>query len=188
MIPNMITSLRYLLSVALLGLVTVDSKPARTLAFAIVCVTGLTDVLDGYVARRTVRSPPGALLDPLADEFAVVTGFLCLLAAGRAPLWLALLVFWSRSLFGLVRILSVAGGGAYAAPQATTRVKMGVLYGGEVVLFALYAFDSRLSFLRSDWIANATFAAIAGAVTIAVFDFVIWTHHGIIADLYRRGH
>lgn len=150
------------------------------------CVIGVTDVLDGYVARRTSRTESGGILDPLADEFAVVTGILCLLSVDVIPLWFAALVFWSRSIFGLVRILSLTRGGAYAAPRVTTKVKMGVFYVGEGILFGSYALGSHLTVLRALWFKDTVLALVTAAIAIAVVDFVVITHRHLLLALYTH--
>lgn len=52
-----------------------------------------TDVLDGWVARRTgTESDWGRILDPLADKIAFAAFLVCLNLMGRVPLWLVLVV------------------------------------------------------------------------------------------------
>jgi len=73
-LANALSALRFFLSVCFLW-----SNP--TLRFAAVIGALVTDVLDGYVARRfNAQTPLGAVLDPLADKVfvvaAVVTFFL----------------------------------------------------------------------------------------------------------------
>lgn len=50
---------------------------------------GLTDALDGYLARRFGwESKLGAYLDPIADKLLMTTLFVCFAVAGMAPRWL----------------------------------------------------------------------------------------------------
>ncbi len=67
-LPNILSSSRVVLAVAF---VLVDSVDAR---LALVGVAGVSDFLDGWIARRAhVQSRWGALIDPIADRvFALV--------------------------------------------------------------------------------------------------------------------
>lgn len=57
-------------------------------AMAVLGAAGLTDVLDGWVARRSRHATTlGKVLDPIADKVFFVTVAVSLIAAGRMPLW-----------------------------------------------------------------------------------------------------
>lgn len=63
------------------------------LALTLFLIAGISDGLDGYLARGLMqRSRLGALLDPLADKLLMVTAYLCLGIAALIPGWLAILV------------------------------------------------------------------------------------------------
>ncbi len=63
-IPNILSSSRVALAAAF---VAVDDANTR---LALVALAGVTDVLDGWIARRArVTSKWGALIDPIADRF-----------------------------------------------------------------------------------------------------------------------
>lgn len=62
-------------------------------AFWWLVAAGVTDALDGWLARRFGGvSRLGALLDPVADKALLVAGYVALAAAGIVPVWLAALV------------------------------------------------------------------------------------------------
>ena len=53
-----------------------------------VVVAAVTDILDGWLARRGQQvTSIGKLLDPLADKLLVSTALIVLLAMGRIPIW-----------------------------------------------------------------------------------------------------
>lgn len=89
-IPNLITVLRLLLVTPIVvGLLT-HHYP---LAFWLFMVAGLTDAIDGYLARRFQWiSRFGAMVDPLADKLLMVATFLTLGYLGILPLWLLTMV------------------------------------------------------------------------------------------------
>jgi cardiolipin synthase len=62
-------------------------------AAAVFLLAALTDVADGFVAKRiSGPTPLGAVLDPVADKLLMASVFLTLVAEGHLPVWLAALV------------------------------------------------------------------------------------------------
>lgn len=62
-------------------------------AFTVFALAGLSDGLDGWLARRfDRRSRLGALLDPVADKALLVSVFVTLAVLGVLPAWIAALV------------------------------------------------------------------------------------------------
>ena len=89
-IPNIITVLRILLVIPIMVLLA--RQEYRTV-LALFAVAGLSDGVDGFLARRyDWRTPLGAILDPLADKFMLVGVYLVLGWEGLVPFWLMLLV------------------------------------------------------------------------------------------------
>ncbi len=89
-IPNLLCVCRIFLVLPLLMLML---NGEYLWAFAVFAVAGITDGLDGFLARRfNWRSPLGAILDPIADKLLMVSAFLVLAATSLVPVWLALLV------------------------------------------------------------------------------------------------
>ncbi|WP_336486173.1 CDP-diacylglycerol--glycerol-3-phosphate 3-phosphatidyltransferase [Methylobacterium nigriterrae] len=73
-----------------------DEVGARLAAFAIFALAGITDYLDGYVARTYAQSSAlGRMLDPIADKL-LVSACLLMLAADRTiagpSLWAAIVI------------------------------------------------------------------------------------------------
>lgn len=88
-LPNLVSTSRFALA---LGFVATDASSVK---LALIGVASLTDVLDGWLARRTkVVSRFGALLDPIADRFFVLGVVVSYLAGGQfTPLQAALVMF-----------------------------------------------------------------------------------------------
>jgi len=64
-----------------------------TAAFFVFLVAGISDALDGYLAKRfNWTSELGAYLDPIADKALLVTIFVTLGLAGHLPVWLVIAV------------------------------------------------------------------------------------------------
>jgi cardiolipin synthase len=95
-IPNILTSLRLLLVPCFLG---ASMQRMYAVAFVIFVTAAVTDILDGWLARRwNVKSKFGALFDPAADKTLMVCGFLYYtfaseLPRGAIPGWLTFTVF-----------------------------------------------------------------------------------------------
>src|SRR5262245_62134538 len=104
---NQLTLLRVLLIPAFVILVTYSHLGWALIVFA---AAGLTDAVDGVVARRSgEKSNLGAWLDPMADKLLLVTTFVVLTLPGLGlanplPVWLTVLII-SRD---VVIVLTVA--------------------------------------------------------------------------------
>lgn len=56
-------------------------------------LAGITDVLDGIIARKTGSiTRLGRIIDPLADKLMQITAFTCLAIAGIIPAWVILIL------------------------------------------------------------------------------------------------
>ena len=89
-IPNVISTLRLLAVVPIIYLLISEQYGWALVLFA---VSGISDGVDGYLAKRySWQSRLGGLLDPIADKALLVSCFLVLGAMGQLPLWLALAV------------------------------------------------------------------------------------------------
>ena len=107
-IPNLITILRLaVLPVFLYAIATV--QPVAALALFV--VAGLSDGLDGYLARAlNMKSALGAVLDPIADKLLMMSSFIMLSipaysARVHIPLGVTLLVLSRDILMMLVALL-----------------------------------------------------------------------------------
>jgi cardiolipin synthase len=103
-IPNLICVLRILLVPPVA--VTLLSARYRE-ALALIVVAGLSDGLDGFLAKRYHwQSRLGGLLDPVADKLLLTVTFVALAIQSLVPVWLTALV--------IVRdVVIVSGGLAY---------------------------------------------------------------------------
>jgi len=80
-LPNLLTGLRIVLIPVIVGLFYVPSGWGDILACILFAIAGITDSLDGYVARRMGQvSRLGAFLDPVADKLIVATALVLLVS------------------------------------------------------------------------------------------------------------
>jgi len=89
-LPNLITLGRLVLVPVAIEMI---ASQAWTGAFVVFVVAGLSDAIDGLLARRlALRSELGALLDPLADKVLLVSIYVALAVAAVVPAALTILV------------------------------------------------------------------------------------------------
>lgn len=89
-LPNAISVLRILLVVPVAYLIV---QRDYTVALYLFLVAGISDGLDGYLAKTFGwHSDLGALLDPVADKLLLIASFATLYFTGLVPLWLVVLV------------------------------------------------------------------------------------------------
>lgn len=103
-IPNFITLFRVILVPVVFWLVVTHQMVA---AFLVFVVAGLSDAVDGYLAKRfDWATELGAYLDPLADKLLIVCIFVALGVKGALPLWLVIAVVSRDVLIVLAIVLS----------------------------------------------------------------------------------
>jgi len=94
-LPNALTLLRFALIPLFVGLMITDD-PANWPAGIIFAAAGITDQVDGFLARRWhVESQFGKVADPLADRLMIDAAAIMLWVDGRFP-WYAALVILAR--------------------------------------------------------------------------------------------
>jgi cardiolipin synthase len=159
-LANQLTILRIALTPAFVLLVVYGYLGAALLVFA---VAGLTDALDGLIARRAdQRTSLGAWLDPMADKLLLVTTFVVLTLPGipltnHLPLWLTVLVI-SRDvvIVGVVAIINLAVGPRTFRPsflgKATTAA---FIVTSVVVMFFNYRRERSMVVDASIWLSLA---------------------------------
>lgn len=90
-VPNILTMIRFLLIPAILYFIFTEQYIA---AFVMLTISGLTDVLDGIIARKfDCITNFGKLIDPLADKTTQISILAALTFKGIIPLWMLLVVF-----------------------------------------------------------------------------------------------
>jgi cardiolipin synthase len=114
-------------------------------------VAGLTDLLDGLIARRTGQvTTIGAWLDPMADKLLVATMLVMLTVPGlglpeRLPVWLTVLVL-SRDIVivATVTVVNLAGARRTFRPSILGKIATAVYVMTGLVALAANVFDGAL--------------------------------------------
>ena len=105
-IPNVLTLFRiFMIPVFLVFVFLGDGNSVfyRWTSMAIFLTVSLTDILDGYLARKwNVVSNFGSLMDPLADKMLVCSALIFLTSIGAIPAWMVIIIvcreFWVTAL------------------------------------------------------------------------------------------
>ena len=90
-LPNLLTFSRILAIPALVATFYFPGLLADWIALGLFCAAGVTDFLDGYVARlRGQMSALGRFLDPVADKLLIVAAIVMSIAVDRIDGWTVL--------------------------------------------------------------------------------------------------
>ena len=112
-LPNMLTIIRFLLIPAILVSVFTGNF---LLAVVIFTISGITDIADGFIARKfNLISNFGKLMDPLADKLTQISMLSALAIKQIIPLWILIIVL-------LKEVIMVSGAS--------------FLYGKDVVVYS----------------------------------------------------
>lgn len=171
-IPNIITVGR-LLIVPLLIYALVHHY--NLVAFLLFVIAGVSDGVDGYIARRYDQSSElGAWIDPIADKLLMTTVYLILGFMDHLPDWLVILVI-SRDVLivGAVMLSSLMGRPLIMMPIMVSKATTVAQIALAAVVLYLLAFDLTVElpvFLLV--LLTAGLTIVSGASY-----FVIWMRH-----------
>jgi len=92
-IPNLLTMARIVMIPVCLAFLGEDTPRAGFWAALVFTLAALTDLVDGWLARKmNVVSVLGKLLDPLADKLIVMACLVWMVPMGRIPAWVVVLL------------------------------------------------------------------------------------------------
>ncbi|MBQ4327663.1 MAG: CDP-alcohol phosphatidyltransferase family protein [Clostridia bacterium] len=103
-IPNILSYIR----IALVPLIvaTFFSKDHRTLSTVLIVLSGLTDCVDGFIARKfNMITDFGKIIDPMADKLTQFTVVVCLGFEYSLLFWLAGLLLFKEFFVGTMGLL-----------------------------------------------------------------------------------
>ena len=108
---NRITLSRLALTVLFVATLNSSWQYARTTALVIFLIAGLTDFVDGEIARRYgVITNFGKLMDPLVDKIMMAAAFISLVPLKAVPAWAATAVVARDFLITGLRLMASAEG------------------------------------------------------------------------------
>ena len=144
-IPNSLTGLRILSIPILIAVLLSQFKGKEIVAFAVFFLAALTDMLDGFFARRKKQTSLfGQLLDPLADKLLITAAFICLVELGAVSAWMVIIIIGREiAVTGFRAITSSKGINISASPLGKIKmiletITISFLILGENILGSYY--------------------------------------------------
>jgi cardiolipin synthase len=166
-LPNVITFARLC---AVPGAVWLMLQHRLDLAFWVFVAAGLSDGIDGWLARiRNSRSALGALMDPVADKALLVSVYVTLAAMGVLPDWLAILVvFRDLLIVGGVLVLYLLGQPPIIQPLWVSKLNtaLQIALAAGALLLAGYRLDAGPALEAGIWLVAATTLASGAAYVV----------------------
>lgn len=154
-LPNILTALRILLVPVFLYFILAGEYQT---AAAVFITAGITDAVDGFLARRyNVRTELGAILDPFADKFLLISAYIALAAKGFIPVWLMAPVIIKDSLL-LSGVAALRGAGRKVKIVPSIFGKMTTVLQITTVIYAMLVSDTGVVFM--------TLAAVTAIITV----------------------
>ena len=139
-LPNALTMGRIVMIPLCLWFLDQDTPKSGFWAAIVFTLAALTDVLDGYLARKLgVESVLGKLIDPLADKLIVMACLVWMVKMGRMPAW-AVIVLLARE-FSVTSLRSVAASeGVIISAGQEGKTKTALQMIGIIVLLSGYPY------------------------------------------------
>ena len=172
-IPNLISITRLFLVPLCIWLISTNKT---MLAFIVFVVAGITDAVDGFLARQfNMGSQLGTYLDPLADKALLVSIYVTFAVLAEIPVWLPILVV-SRDVLIVGGVLLAWMLGAPVAMHPRRISKLNTV--AQIMLAALVLGDlafggGGLSEIRDVMVYVVGFLTLASAIVYALD----WSKH-----------
>lgn len=105
-LPNILTLSRLAISPVFMVLLLADNLLPRLGALGLFFLASLTDLLDGYLARRNGQQTDfGKFLDPVADKFLIALALVAFVALKAASTWVVMIIIGREFLIMGLRTL-----------------------------------------------------------------------------------
>jgi len=108
---NRLTLSRLVLTILFVAALNSSWQYGRTAALILFLLAGITDFVDGEVARRYSRVTNfGKLMDPLVDKIMTISAFICLVSLGSVPAWAVIVIVSREFLITGLRLIAAMRG------------------------------------------------------------------------------
>jgi len=117
-LPNSLTLFRVACIPVLVFLLFFPHKAISFLAALVFGLASISDLLDGFLARRQqLVTTFGKFLDPLADKLIVSAALIMLIPLGRAPAWMVVVIVGRELAITGLRSMAVSEGKVISADE-----------------------------------------------------------------------
>ncbi|MBN2789586.1 MAG: CDP-alcohol phosphatidyltransferase family protein [Candidatus Delongbacteria bacterium] len=131
---NIITISRVILTIIGVLLIFSGNIKLLVIAYVIMSLSEVSDIIDGYVARRDkLVTDLGKILDPLSDSISRFFYFFALAYHGLFPIWFMVFFFFRDIIVAYVRIFASFSGTVMSA-RFSGKLKGAVQFGGQYLL------------------------------------------------------
>jgi len=166
-LPNRLSIIRILFIPLIVFFISTQDDGLLLAACLLFIIAGITDGLDGYLARRmSLTSRLGLYLDPIADKLLVTSVLITLTYYHQVPLWVTLILVGREFLInGLRAFYAMEGIAVY--PSSAGKIKTALQLTG--ISFILF----NVSIKRIDIIMNQIgLVLIYGALFFSIYSAV----------------
>ena len=171
-VPNILTAIRMLLIPVIFYFALQENY---ILAVVFLTLSGLTDVLDGYIARKyNFITDFGTLFDPLADKLTQVSTLIVLVIQGIIPIWILIIVI-------IKEILMIAG----AAFLYDKNTVVGSRWYGKAATVLFYV-AILFSMLDKQFTLGLTFTIYLYYIAVALTIFALYMYFRTFSKLKKN--
>ncbi len=150
-LPNFLTMVRIVLAPVFMALFIVDNAWAKFWAMIIFIVAALTDLFDGYYARKYgISTSFGKFFDPLADKILTSLAFIAFVALGYVQMWMVLLIILREFLITGLRTIA-AYRGVLITPSWSAKAKTFLQMTSITVILLVINARTFLPLLEIEW-------------------------------------
>lgn len=146
-LPNTITLLRIGV-IPVLFLILLSPGRALSLFIAVLFIlAALTDLVDGYIARRYgIVTKMGKLLDPVADKIIVNTAMILMIPIGHIPAWIVALIIIRDIVVEGTRNIALSEGVVISASKLGKRktLSQNIAVSALIIHYPLFGIDAHL--------------------------------------------
>jgi CDP-diacylglycerol--glycerol-3-phosphate 3-phosphatidyltransferase len=180
-LPNLITMVRMAMIPVILWFTYYESRRASFIAAILFAITGATDFLDGWVARRRgLVTVIGKFLDPLADKLVVMAALVMLVHLGRVAAWAVIVIMGREFIVSGLRTIAMSEGIVIAAGQEG-KVKTIFQIAGISFLLVHYAYPIDFGLMVLVYDANK----VGTTLLYISMVFSVWSAWTYFSDFLR---
>ena len=175
-LPNGLTLVRIFLVPLLVAVLSTRpmTHPQMLIAIAIFLAASLTDLLDGYFARKRGQiTTLGVLLDPIADKLLISAAVISLVEIGAVPAWMAAIIIGREFAVSGLRSIASSQGFTIEASELG-KIKM----VAQVVALTLLMLGAQYP--------ESPFPVLGKVSLYVVVLFALWSAVGYFSNFWTR--